>query len=160
MVPCPVTRAKTSDRRGTLERVFSKTADVYDVLYAAKDYAAETARLLDVIRRRCPDVTSVLDVGCAIGLHAEHLARELDTVGVDVDVDEELVARARARVPGASFAVADAATMRLGRTFGAVVCLYDAIAYLVSASAWPPHCQRWRRTPSASCASSHGMAPR
>jgi 2-polyprenyl-3-methyl-5-hydroxy-6-metoxy-1,4-benzoquinol methylase len=110
-----------------MARMFSATAEIYDVLYGGHGHEEQVRALGE----RFPSgVESVLDVGCAIGLHAEHFARDFETVGVDLD--ESLIDVARRRVPTAEFHVADAATLDLGRTFGAVVCLYGVIAYLVT----------------------------
>ena len=48
--------------------MFTNTADVYDLVYAWKDYAGEASRLCDLIGR--PGGT-LLDVACGTGKHLE-----------------------------------------------------------------------------------------
>src|SRR5438445_13789164 len=63
---------------------FSEYAKYYDLLYADKDYAAETAFVREVIRRHMPSACSVLDLGCGSARHAIELVRNGFTVtGVD-----------------------------------------------------------------------------
>ncbi|MGZ3476852.1 MAG: class I SAM-dependent methyltransferase, partial [Polyangiales bacterium] len=107
--------------------MFSATAQLYDVLYGDRPHEEQVRTIAAMFP---PGVRSVLDVGCAIGLHAEHFAREFETFGVDVDAS--LIEHAKRRVPSAQFRVADATSMELGRTFDAVVCLYGVVGYFVT----------------------------
>jgi SAM-dependent methyltransferase len=72
---------------------------------------------------------SVLDAGCGTGRVAIELARRgVDTVGVDVD--DELVAAARAKAPQISWHLADLATVDLGRTFDVVVLAGNVMIFV------------------------------
>jgi predicted TPR repeat methyltransferase len=63
-----------------LPRPFSKAyARIYDLLYAEKDYEAESRLLDELFRAWKGGVRSVLDLGCGTGGHAARLAREGST---------------------------------------------------------------------------------
>jgi SAM-dependent methyltransferase len=65
---------------------------------------AKAQRLLALAKRRLgpASLTSALDVGCGGGLTVQHLRGAVPELN-GVDVSEEMLARARARVPEASF---------------------------------------------------------
>lgn len=73
--------------------------------------------------------TTVLDAGCGTGRVAIELAhRGIDVVGVDLDTD--LLARARAKAPELTWVEADLAIMELGRTFDVVVLAGNVIPFV------------------------------
>lgn len=61
---------------------------------------AKARRLLSLARRRLATVTKALDVGCGTGLTIRHLVGEIAELH-GVDLSEEMLARARDRVPDA-----------------------------------------------------------
>ena len=75
------------------------------------------------------DPATVLDGGCGTGRVAVELARRgIDVVGVDLDTD--LLDRARAKAPELTWVEADLATMQLGRTFDVVVLAGNVIPFV------------------------------
>jgi SAM-dependent methyltransferase len=107
--------------------MFSRSADLYDPLYATfKDYEAEVARLRELIGDR----RTLLDVACGTGKHLELLRAHYDVTGLDLD--PELLAIARARVPGVELLEADMTDFDLGRQFDAITCLFSSIGYVVT----------------------------
>lgn len=108
--------------------MFRRSARFYDAIYSFKDYETEAARVASIIRTRRPDAASVLDVACGTGAHLEHLAKAFAVEGLDLDPD--LLAIARERLPGVSLHEADMRSFDLGRTFDAVTCLFSAIGYV------------------------------
>lgn len=109
--------------------MYRRSAAYYDVIYAdTKDYAAEAAAVHRLLSGWRPAVREVLDVGCGSGEHDRFLARWYEVSGVDLN--PELVALAEAKRPGAAYHVADMTTLALGTRYDAVVCLFNAIAYL------------------------------
>lgn len=114
-----------------LESLVSRTtADLYDVIYGAKDYASESAELHTLIQARCPGARSLLDVACGTGAHLAYLRHWYDVAGVDLDPG--MLAHARQRLPGVPLHQGDMASFRLGRRFDAVTCLFSSIGYLAS----------------------------
>lgn len=112
--------------------MFGHTAHVYDLIYEAsgKDYARESSDIHDLIGSRSPSAHSLLDVACGTGGHLRHLRRWYDVTGVDLD--PAMLHEARTHLPGVTLVEADMLTLALGRTFGAVVCLFSSIGYMRS----------------------------
>jgi SAM-dependent methyltransferase len=109
--------------------VFARSARLYDAVYATmKDYRAEAERVHELVEARRPGARTLLDVACGTGAHLERLARYYDVEGLDLDPD--MLAVARERLPGVPLHEADMAAFELGRTFDAVVCLFSSIAYV------------------------------
>jgi SAM-dependent methyltransferase len=108
--------------------MFSRSADFYDALYSFKDYEAETTRLRELIAERAPEARSLLDVACGTGKHLELLREHFDVAGLDLD--PELLAIARERVPGVEFHEGDMTGFDLGRRFDVGACLFSSIGYV------------------------------
>jgi SAM-dependent methyltransferase len=109
--------------------VFSRSARLYDAIYGSiRDYPREAAELDRLIQERRPGARTLLDVACGTGAHLEHLAGRYDVAGLDLDA--EMLAVARERLPQASFHQGDMADFDLGRSFDAVVCMFSSIGYV------------------------------
>jgi len=76
---------------------FGEYAKYYDLLYADKDYAAETAFVREIIRRLAPGARTLLELGCGSARHALELVRNRFTV-TGVDLSAQMIARAHAQV--------------------------------------------------------------
>lgn len=109
--------------------MFEHSARVYDLLYSFKDYETEARDLVALIRDRKPAASSLLDVACGTGKHLELLRSAFPDVA-GVDLNDELLAIARERLPDVPFTQADMRTFDLGRTFEAVTCLFSSVGYL------------------------------
>ncbi len=111
--------------------MFSRSADLYDALYATfKDYGAEVGRLRELIAERAPRApraSTLLDVACGTGKHLELLREDLEVTGLDLD--PELLAIARKRLPDVELHEGDMTAFDLGRRFDVVVCLFSSIGY-------------------------------
>jgi SAM-dependent methyltransferase len=110
--------------------VFRTTAHLYDLIYGAKDYAAESVELHTLIQARCPRARSLLDVACGTGAHLAHLRDWYDVAGVDLDPG--MLACAHQRLPGVPLHQGDMESFSLGRRFDALTCLFSSIGYLAS----------------------------
>ncbi|MCH7483730.1 MAG: class I SAM-dependent methyltransferase [Chloroflexi bacterium] len=103
-------------------------SDLYDRLFAAKDYAAEALKLRLIIESRSPRAQSLLDVACGTGRHLEALRRWYSVEGLDSS--PEMLTAARRRLPDVPLHVEDMSGFDLGRSFDVVTCLFSAIACL------------------------------
>jgi SAM-dependent methyltransferase len=110
--------------------MFSESAAWYDRFYGTKDYAREAQLISALIRRHQPRARTLLDVACGTGRHLEHLRREFDCQGLDLDAG--LLKVAAERLPGTRLTTADMTDFALGRRFDAVTCLFSSIGYLAT----------------------------
>jgi len=76
---------------------------------------------------------TVLELACGTGSVLAHL-RDYDVVGVDLS--PQMLAIAREKLPDVELIEGDMTSIRLGRTFDAVLCLYDAINHLLEWEQW------------------------
>lgn len=107
---------------------YTKRPELYDVEYAAKDYAREAETIERIVRDRNADARTLLDVACGTGKHLEHLQERFACEGVDLD--EGLLDVARRRLPGLPLHRGDMRDFDLGRRFDAVTCLFSAIGFV------------------------------
>lgn len=107
--------------------MFTKSARFYDALYSWKDYGAEVERLDALVRERKPDARTLLDVACGTGKHLDLLRGRFEVEGLDLD--PELLAIARERLPAVALHEGDMRDFDLGRRFDVVTCLFSSIGY-------------------------------
>jgi ubiquinone/menaquinone biosynthesis C-methylase UbiE len=110
--------------------MYGDRAELYDLIYAWKDYAAEVAALRQLLASEGVQHGSrVLDVACGTGGHLEHLAETFQVAGLDAS--EAMLAIARRKVPRAELMHADMVDFGCEEPFDAVLCLFSAIGYLL-----------------------------
>jgi SAM-dependent methyltransferase len=107
--------------------MYSRSAPYYDLFHSDKNYEAEAADLHQLIQLRAPGAQTLLDVACGTGRHLEHLRRDYDVEGVEIE--PRLLETARKRLPGVPLHAADMLTLDLRRRFDAVLCLFGGIGY-------------------------------
>jgi SAM-dependent methyltransferase len=112
--------------------MFELTADLYDLIYSHKDYAAESDWVRTAIRARVPEARTLLDVACGTGAHLEHLRADFDCRGIDLNARFVEIAHERT---GIAVSRADMDDFDLGERFDAVVCLFSAIGYSADVNA-------------------------
>jgi SAM-dependent methyltransferase len=111
-----------------MQPVFSRSARIYDAVYASiRDYPDEAGELDRLIQGRRPGAKTLLDVACGTGAHLEHLTG-YEAEGLDLD--PEMLAVARERLPAVPFHEGDMADFDLGKRFDAVVCMFSSIGYV------------------------------
>jgi SAM-dependent methyltransferase len=109
--------------------MFTRSARFYDLIYSWKDYRRETEYLLELIRTRMTAAKSMLDVACGTGEHFRFF-EQFERTGIDLD--SQLLAVARNKLPTVEFVEADMTAFSLGRQFDVVICLFSAIGYAVT----------------------------
>jgi SAM-dependent methyltransferase len=115
-----------------LQAVFSASAEYYDLVYGKKDYQGESDRLRGLFRRFVPDGRTILDIACGTGEHLRFLS-EYQVAGVDLE--PAFVRIAGEKRPDGIFQVADMQQFDLGTKFDILICLFSAIAYLLTPEA-------------------------
>jgi SAM-dependent methyltransferase len=108
--------------------MFDRSARFYDLIYASKDYAAEAAKLVEMIKVRAPSARTLLDVACGSGQHLRHLRAHFEVEGSDIEPG--LLELAAANNPGLTFHQADMVELALGRSFDVITCLFSSIGYV------------------------------
>jgi len=117
-------------------KVFGHLSRCYDLLYGDKDYGGEARFVHELIQRHAPGARTLLELGCGTGAHAVHLVKEGYKIH-GVDLSAEMLARAGERLAqlpaelaaGLTFSQGDLRTLRLGRTFDAVIALFHVLSY-------------------------------
>lgn len=107
---------------------YAGSAELYDLLYGWKDYAAEARRIHELIGARQPLARTLLDVACGTGMHLEQLRAWYAVEGLDAE--PRLLDIARQRLPDVPFHSADMRDFALDRQFDVVTCLFSSIGYV------------------------------
>ena len=110
--------------------MFRPSARIYDAVYAWKDYPREAALVHKLVQARMPGAETLLDVACGTGAHLAELSRWYRCEGLDVE--PELLAIARERLPDVPLHEGDMRDFDLGRRFDVVTCLFSSIGYVLT----------------------------
>ena len=109
--------------------LFTRSAHLYDLLHAHKDYAGETARLRQVIAEQKHSTgNSLLEVACGTGRYLELLQPHFRVAGLDLD--PAMLTLATDRLPGVPLYQGDMTDFALEQRYDVVVCLFGSIAYV------------------------------
>lgn len=122
-----------------MSEVFDAYAAYYDLLYQDKDYQQEAHYLKSLLTQHAQGASSILELGCGTGAHAEYLARQGFTVH-GIDMSEAMVAQANERKKSLpadiaerlSFAVGDVRTYQTDQCFDVVISLFHVVSYQTS----------------------------
>jgi SAM-dependent methyltransferase len=108
---------------------YALSSQVYDEIYAWKNYAAEARRIRRLVQENGPaHPTSLVDIACGTGAHLTYLSRWFDSTGLDAS--EGMLRVARRKLPEVRFVRGKMEEFDLGRKFDALTCLFSAIAYV------------------------------
>jgi len=113
----------------------SDYAEFYDLIYSDKDYEAECNFLEEIWQRFCDKKpVTVLDVGCGTGGHTIPLARRGYTV-TGIDASDSMIAVARGKAQSenlnVAFHVSPMEDMELRGQWDTILCMFNAINYVV-----------------------------
>ncbi|MEU1969546.1 class I SAM-dependent methyltransferase [Micromonospora sediminicola] len=108
-------------------------ASIYEPLYRhrGKDWTAEAERVGQLIREKFPSARSLLDVACGTGTHLATFAESFSEVE-GLEIAPAMRAVAQRRLPQIAIHAGDMRSFDLGRTYDAVTCLFNSIAYVDS----------------------------
>jgi len=109
-------------------------AQIYDLLYQAKDYPYECARIEHFINTFRPDARTIMDYGCGTGNHAGMLAKKGYTLYC-LDRNEHMLTVAKekfARNDKMHFSTTDARDGIPPRSIDVVVVLFDVLSYMIT----------------------------
>lgn len=104
------------------EQVFGDYSKYYDLLYADKDYNAES----DYIASFLGNSKKILELGCGTGKHAKILSKKgFDIFGIDLSESMLEIAQKN----GINCAVGDVRTYRDNKIYDAIISLFHIVSY-------------------------------
>ncbi len=109
---------------------FKLYSQYYDLLYADKDYNAETNYVDQLIKKYNQNSKSILELGSGTGKHA-YLLAELGYQVFGIERSAEMVAIANQKKhTNVKFKVADITNFKLNQSFDVATSLFHVISYL------------------------------
>ncbi len=112
---------------------YERTAEAYDLIQKARghSYPHDAEHLAALVRERCPNAASLLDVACGTGLHLVAF-REMFAEVAGVDLSAPMLERAATRLDGVDLRLGDMRTFSFDRTFDVVTCMFSAIGSMLT----------------------------
>jgi len=105
------------------------TGEIYDLIYADKDYEGQAVKLTELIDSSCESGGNrVLEAACGTGTYMQLLKPHFSVDGFDLSAEQ--VDAAKMRLPGARIERADMLDFDMGGQYDAVLCLFSSIGYL------------------------------
>ena len=112
------------------DRMYGDLAHLWPLISPPEEYADEAAHWRDALRARLgPGRHRLLELGVGGGHNLSHLTDDFQATAVDIS--ERMLANSVRLNPGVEHVVGDMRTVRLGRTFDAVL-IHDAVSYLLT----------------------------
>jgi len=111
-------------------RLYDELVHLWPLISAPEEYVREAQYWKDVLRAKLgPGRHEILELGVGGGHNLSHLTGEFQATAVDLS--EKMLAHSMRLNPGVEHHVGDMRSVRLGRTFKAVL-IHDAIAYMLT----------------------------
>ncbi len=111
-------------------RLYDEFAHMWPLISPPHHYAEEASYWREALRDKLgPGRHEILELGVGGGHNLSHLTAEFDATAVDLS--EKMLANSRRLNPGVEHHVGDMRTVRLERTFDAVL-IHDAIGYMLT----------------------------
>jgi SAM-dependent methyltransferase len=108
--------------------MFKKTADLYDLAEAHRNYSGQAMHIEAIIGTHNPTARTLLEVACGTGTLLSYLGGFVRT---GADISPQMLRVARRKLPASvSLIESDLAHLELGRQYDIVLCLDGAIGYL------------------------------
>lgn len=121
----------------TMTSYSGRHAELYDLFYADKPYAAEAAFVDQCLEKFSGGTANrLLEIACGTGTHSFHLETPERQI-VATDYSEDMLRRARQKADEkwskVEFQLQDMTQLEVdGAPFDAVICLFDAIGYVAT----------------------------
>jgi SAM-dependent methyltransferase len=112
-----------------MARMYDELAPWYHLITAPKSYEPEARLILSLLRDDADgELSSLLELGCGGGNNASHLKAHLDLTLADLS--PHMLEQSRRLNPECEHLEGDMRTLRLGRSFDAVL-VHDAVCHLL-----------------------------
>jgi SAM-dependent methyltransferase len=109
--------------------VFGNYARYYDLLYKDKDYQAEVEYIHSLIKKFRPDTSTILDIGCGTGKHANLLCEKgYELTGIDLS-DEMIKIAQNNKHKKASYSLGNATSFQFNKKFDTITSLFHVLSY-------------------------------
>jgi len=113
-----------------INRMYDEFAHLWPLISPAEGYAEEAAHWRRVLRDKLgPGRHEILELGVGGGNNLSHLTNDFKATAVDLS--EKMLANSRQLNPDVEHHVGDMRSVRLGRTYQAVI-IHDAINYMLT----------------------------
>ncbi len=110
--------------------MYGEFAHLWTLISAPEDYAEEAGYWRKALRDRLgPGRHEILELGVGGGNNLSHLTDDFQATAVDIS--EKMLANSSSLNPGVEHFVGDMRTVRLNRTFSAVL-IHDAVTYMLT----------------------------
>lgn len=110
--------------------MYHELAHLWPLMSRSEDYADEARHWREALRAHLgAGHHAILELGVGGGNNLSHLTADFDATAVDLS--DTMLENSRRLNPGVTHHVGDMRTVRLGRTFDAVL-IHDAVTYLTS----------------------------
>jgi trans-aconitate methyltransferase len=106
-----------------MRKLYDELAGWFHLVTAPADYREEAAEIVRVVEAEVPDARTLLELGSGGGNNASHLKARFECTLTDLS--EPMLALSRGLNPECEHLQGDMRTLRLGRTFDAVL-VHDA----------------------------------
>ncbi|MBW2277309.1 MAG: class I SAM-dependent methyltransferase [Deltaproteobacteria bacterium] len=124
--------------------VYRERAELYDLIYSAKDYVAEAVRIRELLEDEgIGQGAWITEAACGTGKHLEQLRQWYRVSGFDLA--EPMLRIARARLPAVQLFRADMADFEVEEPADGILCLFSSIGYLLSTDALDAAAQCFHR---------------
>jgi ubiquinone/menaquinone biosynthesis C-methylase UbiE len=111
------------------QSLYEDRAELYDKIYAWKNYHAESDKLCALLSAEgIGEGSRVLEAACGTGNYLTVLASHYRVSGFDKS--EAMLAVARRKLPDAHLFAADMRSFEIAEPFDAALCLFSSIGYL------------------------------
>ena len=110
-----------------MDKVFDAYGQYYNLFYADKQYALETAYIDDTIREYAPEAKTVLEYGSGTGGHGLLLMNRGYSI-MGIERSEEMAKIARSK--GYNCHVGDILNHKISQTFDACIALFHVVSYV------------------------------
>jgi len=109
--------------------LYSDRAELYDRIYAWKNYASGSERLCELLSASgIGPGARVLEAACGTGAYLAHLRSTYSVSGFDLSPD--MIHIAAEKLPGVDLWVDDMRTVSIEEPVDALLCLFSSIGYL------------------------------
>ncbi|ARS38476.1 hypothetical protein CA265_01765 [Sphingobacteriaceae bacterium GW460-11-11-14-LB5] len=111
---------------------FKLYSQYYDLLYQDKDYFAETAYIVNLIKKYRPESSKIIELGSGTGKHASLLAKKGYTI-LGIERSEQMIEIAnKTKTENVDFQIGDIVKFKTNQSFDIALSIFHVISYLTN----------------------------